>query len=143
MEIRPHRIIKRKKTRKIKVGNIYVGGDSPISVQSMTNTLTTDDDATIKQIKELEEAGADIVRVSCPDEESTKALKKITKETKAPIVADIHFHYKRAIEAAENGAKCLRINPGNIGDKNKIRDEHTHKNLLHKSKSTCKSMVNV
>ena len=120
MEIRPHRIIKRKKTRKIKVGNVDVGGDSIISVQSMTNTLTTDYKATIKQIKELEEAGADIVRVSCPDEESTKALKKITKETKVPIVADIHFHYKRAIESAISGAKCLRINPGNIGSKERI-----------------------
>ena len=88
----------------------------------MTNTLTTDHKGTIKQIKELEDAGADIIRVSCPDEESTKALKKITKETKVPIVADIHFHYKRAIEAAENGAKCLRINPGNIGDKKKIKE---------------------
>ena len=122
MELRPHRIIKRKKTRKIKVGNIYVGGDSPISVQSMTNTLTTDHLATVKQIKELEEAGADIVRVSCPDEESTKALKKITKETKVPIVADIHFHYKRAIESATSGAKCLRINPGNIGSKERVKE---------------------
>ena len=122
MEIRPHRIIKRKKTKKIKVGNVDVGGNSIISVQSMTNTLTTDHEATIKQIKELEEAGADIVRVSCPDEESTKALKKITKETKVPIVADIHFHYKRAIESAISGAKCLRINPGNIGSKERIKE---------------------
>ena len=122
MEIRPHRIIKRKKTRKIKLGNMYVGGDAPISVQSMTNTLTTDHEATIKQIKGLEDAGADIVRVSCPDEESTKALKKITKETKVPIVADIHFHYKRAIESAMSGAKCLRINPGNIGSKDRIKE---------------------
>ncbi len=122
MEIRPHRVIKRKKTRKIKVGTVYVGGDAPISVQSMTNTLTTDHSGTIKQIKKLEEAGADIVRVSCPDEESTKALKKITKETKAPIVADIHFHYKRAIESAISGAKCLRINPGNIGSKERVKE---------------------
>ncbi len=122
MEIRPHRIIKRKKTKKIKVGNIYVGGDAPIAVQSMTNTLTTDYSSTIKQIKDLEEAGADIVRVSCPDEESTKALKKITKESKVPIVADIHFHYKRAIESAKSGAKCLRINPGNIGSKERIKE---------------------
>jgi Enzyme involved in the deoxyxylulose pathway of isoprenoid biosynthesis len=106
MEIRPHRIIKRKKTKKIKVGNIFVGGDSVISVQSMTNTLTTDHEATIKQIKELEEAGADLVRVSCPDEESTKALKIITKKTRVNIVADIHFHYKRAIKSAISGAKC-------------------------------------
>ena len=122
MEIRPHRIIKRKKTKKIKVGNIFVGGDSVISVQSMTNTLTTDHEATIKQIKELEEAGADIVRVSCPDEESTKALKIITKKIRVPIVADIHFHYKRAIESAISGAKCLRINPGNIGSKERIKE---------------------
>tara|TARA_B100000945_G_scaffold38155_1_gene25658 strand:- start:3918 stop:5012 length:1095 start_codon:yes stop_codon:yes gene_type:complete len=122
MEIRPHRIINRRNTKKIKVGDISVGGDSPISVQSMTNTLTTDHESTIKQIKELEEAGADIVRVSCPDEESTEALKKITKETKAPIVADIHFHYKRAIESAISGAKCLRINPGNIGSKERIKE---------------------
>ena len=122
MEIRPHRLIKRKKTKKIKVGNVYVGGDAVISVQSMTNTLTTDYVATIKQINDLEQAGADIVRVSCPDEESTKALKKITKEAKVPIVADIHFHYKRAIESAVSGAKCLRINPGNIGSKERLKE---------------------
>ncbi len=122
MEIRPHRLIKRKRTKKIKVGNVYVGGDALISVQSMTNTLTTDYVATIKQINELEQAGADIVRVSCPDEESTKALKKITKESRVPIVADIHFHYKRAIESAISGAKCLRINPGNIGSRERIQE---------------------
>ena len=122
MEIRPHRIIKRKKTKKIKVGNVFVGGDSPITVQSMTNTLTTDYTATINQINKLEDAGADIVRVSCPDEESTQALRKITKEVKAPIVADIHFHYKRAIESAVSGAKCLRINPGNIGSNERIKE---------------------
>ena len=122
MEIRPHRIIKRKITKKINVGAVSVGGDSIISVQSMTNTLTTDIKGTISQIHALEEAGIDIVRVSCPDEQSTKALKEIVKEVSVPIVADIHFHYKRAIEAAENGAKCLRINPGNIGDKQKIHD---------------------
>tara|TARA_B100001250_G_C19788762_1_gene785434 strand:+ start:848 stop:1942 length:1095 start_codon:yes stop_codon:yes gene_type:complete len=120
MEIRPHRIINRKKTKKIKVGNISVGGDSQISVQSMTNTLTTNIKETIKQIHLLESAGADIVRVSCPDEDSTKALKEIVKEVKAPIVADIHFHYKRAIESANMGASCLRINPGNIGSKDRI-----------------------
>ena len=120
MELRPHRIINRKKTKKIKVGNIFVGGDSPISVQSMTNTITSDSASTIKQIHQLEEAGADIVRVSCPDESSTQALKKITKNVSVPIVADIHFHYKRAIEAAENGASCIRINPGNIGSKERI-----------------------
>ena len=122
MEIRPHRIIKRKKTKKIKVGNVFVGGDSPITVQSMTNTLTTDYTATINQINKLKDAGADIVRVSCPDEESTQALRKITKEVKVPIVADIHFHYKRAIESAVSGAKCLRINPGNIGSNERIKE---------------------
>jgi len=120
MEVRPHRIINRKITKEIKVGNVKVGGNAPISVQSMTNTLTTDIKGTINQIHSLEDAGADIVRVSCPDEESTKALKEIIKEVKVPIVADIHFHYKRAIEAAEMGASCLRINPGNIGDKKRI-----------------------
>ena len=120
MEIRPHRIIKRKKTKKIKVGKVFVGGDSPISVQSMTNTLTTDVKNTIKQINLLEESGADIVRVSCPDEDSTKALKDIVKGVQVPIVADIHFHYKRAIEAAQMGASCLRINPGNIGSKERV-----------------------
>ncbi|MEK9544745.1 MAG: flavodoxin-dependent (E)-4-hydroxy-3-methylbut-2-enyl-diphosphate synthase, partial [Pelagibacteraceae bacterium] len=120
MELRPHRIIKRKKTKKIMVGSVAVGGDSLISVQSMTNTLTSDSFSTIKQILELENAGADIVRVSCPDEESTRALKEIVKEVNVPIVADIHFHYKRAIEAAKMGASCLRINPGNIGSNEKI-----------------------
>ena len=120
MEIRPHRIIKRKITKEIKVGKVTVGGNSTISVQSMTNTLTTDIKKTISQIHSLEEAGADIVRVSCPDENSTKALQKIVKEVSVPIVADIHFHYKRAIEAAEMGASCLRINPGNIGSNERI-----------------------
>jgi len=120
MEIRPHRTINRKKTKKIKVGNISVGGDSQISVQSMTNTLTTNVKETVKQIHSLEEAGADIVRVSCPDEGSTKALKDIVKEVRIPIVADIHFHYKRAIEAAKLGASCLRINPGNIGSSHRV-----------------------
>ena len=120
MEIRPHRIIKRKKTRVINVGKVRVGGDSPISVQSMTNTLTTDIKGTINQINALDEAGADIVRVSCPDEDSTKALKDIVKDVSVPIVADIHFHYKRAIEAALKGASCLRINPGNIGNKERV-----------------------
>ncbi len=120
MEIRPYRIIKRKKTKQIKVGNVLVGGNSVISVQSMTNTLTTDVKNTIKQIHSLEEAGVDIVRVSCPDESSTKSLKQIVKDINVPIVADIHFHYKRAIEAAEMGASCLRINPGNIGSKERI-----------------------
>ena len=120
MEIRPHRTIKRRKTKKIKLGNVSVGGDSEISVQSMTNTLTTEVKKTIEQILSLEKAGADIVRVSCPDEDSTKSLKEIVKEVNVPIVADIHFHYKRAIEAAEMGASCLRINPGNIGSKDRV-----------------------
>ena len=120
MQIRPHRLIERKKTKKIKVGNVSVGGDSKISVQSMTNTLTTDVKNTIKQIQILEEAGVDIVRVSCPDEDSTKSLKEIVKNVNVPVVADIHFHYRRAIEAAEMGASCLRINPGNIGSKDRV-----------------------
>ncbi len=122
MSIRPFRDIKRKKTKKIKVGKVEIGGGSPITVQSMTNTLTTNVSETIKQINELTEAGADIVRVSCPDKESSLALKNIVKKIDVPIVADIHFHYKRAIEAAESGADCLRINPGNIGSKEKIRE---------------------
>ncbi len=122
MNIRPFRNIKRKKTKVISVGKVKIGGDNPISVQSMTNTLTTDIKATINQIIEIQSEGADIVRVSCPDESSSKALKEIVKHVDIPIVADIHFHYKRAIEAAENGASCLRINPGNIGDKDKIKE---------------------
>ena len=122
MSLRPFRDIHRKKTKVINVGDVKIGGDNPISVQSMTNTLTTDIQATIKQINDIHEEGADLVRVSCPDEESSLALKEITKHVSVPIIADIHFHYKRAIEAAENGAKCLRINPGNIGDKLKIHD---------------------
>jgi len=120
--IRPFREIKRRKCRKIKVGNIEVGGDAPISVQSMTNTLTTDSNATIKQINDIAEAGADIARVSCPDEDSTKALKEIIKHSTIPVVADIHFHYKRAIESAIAGAHCLRINPGNIGSKDRVAE---------------------
>ena len=122
MSIRPFRDIKRRKTKVIKVGNVKIGGNNPISVQSMTNTLTTDIRSTIKQINEIESEGADLVRVSCPDEQSSKALKEIKKNVNIPIIADIHFHYKRAIEAAESGACCLRINPGNIGDKKKIHD---------------------
>ena len=120
MEIRPHRIINRKKTKKIMVGNVPVGGNSTITVQSMTNTITSDAKSTIKQIIELEDAGADIVRVSCPDEQSTKALKEIVKNVNVPIVADIHFHHKRALEAATMGASCLRINPGNIGSSERV-----------------------
>ena len=108
--------------KKIFVGKVAVGGDSPISVQSMTNTLTTDVTGTIKQINELEEAGADIVRISCPDKDSTNALKEIVNKIKVPVVADIHFHYKRAIEAAKSGASCLRINPGNIGSKDRVKE---------------------
>ena len=122
MSLRPFRDINRRKTKVINIGKVKIGGDNPISVQSMTNTLTTNVEATINQINEIYEEGADLVRVSCPDEESSKSLREIVKNVEVPIIADIHFHYKRAIEAAENGAKCLRINPGNIGDKNKIHD---------------------
>jgi (E)-4-hydroxy-3-methylbut-2-enyl-diphosphate synthase len=120
--IRPWRHIERRKSRQIMVGSVPVGGDAPITVQSMTNTLTSDAAATIAQIRQLEEAGADIVRVSCPDEASTAALGTIVRESRVPIVADIHFHYKRGIEAAEAGAACLRINPGNIGNAQRVRD---------------------
>ncbi|MDE3116878.1 MAG: flavodoxin-dependent (E)-4-hydroxy-3-methylbut-2-enyl-diphosphate synthase [Pseudomonadota bacterium] len=122
MSVRAYRDIARRKSRQIHVGPVAVGGDAPISVQSMTNTITADARATITQVRALEEAGADIVRVSCPDEESTAALKAIVKAAKVPIVADIHFHYKRAIEAAEAGAACLRINPGNIGSAQRVKD---------------------
>tara|TARA_Y100001935_G_C17281964_1_gene497998 strand:- start:226 stop:1326 length:1101 start_codon:yes stop_codon:yes gene_type:complete len=122
MSLRPFRDIKRKKTRVINVGKLKIGGDNPITVQSMTNTLTTDIKGTIKQIEDLVDEGADLVRVSCPDKDSTNALKEIVKNTTVPIIADIHFHYKRALEAADNGAKCLRINPGNIGDKKKLSE---------------------
>ncbi len=122
MSVRPFRDIKRRKTKVITVGDVKIGGDNPISVQSMTNTLTTNVKATINQINEITKEGADIVRVSCPDKESTSALKEIVKHVSIPVVADIHFHYKRAIEAAENGAKCLRINPGNIGNEKKIHE---------------------
>lgn len=115
-------MITRRKSRKIWVGNVPVGGDSPITVQSMTNTLTHDVEATIAQVRALEIAGADIVRISCPDEESSAALKQIVPEVTVPIVADIHFHYKRAIEAAQNGAACLRINPGNIGSEERVKE---------------------
>ena len=120
--IRPWRHIERRKSRQIMVGSVPVGGDAPISVQSMTNTPTSDASATINQIRQLEEGGADIVRVSCPDEASTAAFRQIARESKVPLVADIHFHYKRGIEAAEAGAACLRINPGNIGSADRVRD---------------------
>jgi (E)-4-hydroxy-3-methylbut-2-enyl-diphosphate synthase len=122
MRVRPWRMIERRKSRQIRVGSVAVGGDAPISVQSMTNTLTTDAAATIDQIRRMEEAGVDIVRVSCPDERSTAALAQIVRGVNAPIVADIHFHYRRALEAAAAGAACLRINPGNIGGKDRVRD---------------------
>jgi (E)-4-hydroxy-3-methylbut-2-enyl-diphosphate synthase len=120
--VRPWRSIYRRPSRRIRVGRVEVGGDAPISVQTMTNTLTSDAEATIAQIRACAEAGADIVRVSCPDRESTEALRKIVRAVEVPIVADIHFHYKRAIEAAEAGAACLRINPGNIGSAERVRE---------------------
>jgi (E)-4-hydroxy-3-methylbut-2-enyl-diphosphate synthase len=120
--IRPWRRIERRRSRKIRVGSVEVGGDAPISVQSMTNTLTSDAAATINQIRQLEEAGADIVRVSCPDEASTAAFAEIARAAKVPLVADIHFHYKRALEAAAAGAACLRINPGNIGSAQRVKE---------------------
>ena len=121
MSYKEFRDIKRKKTKEINVGDVKIGGDNSISVQSMTNTLTTNVKETIKQINDCAEEGAELVRVSCPDEESTNSLKEIVKNSKVPIIADIHFHFKRAIEAAKSGAKCLRINPGNIGQKEKIK----------------------
>ncbi len=122
MSVRAYRDIERRKCRQIHVGPVPIGGDAPIAVQSMTNTVTADVRGTIDQVRALEEAGADIVRVSCPDEDATKALKAIVKASKVPIVADIHFHYKRAIEAAQAGAACLRINPGNIGSAQRVKD---------------------
>ncbi|MEO0399828.1 MAG: flavodoxin-dependent (E)-4-hydroxy-3-methylbut-2-enyl-diphosphate synthase [Pseudomonadota bacterium] len=122
MSVRPWRDIERRKCRKIMVGDVPIGGDAPIAVQSMTNTLTSDADATIRQINEIAEAGADIVRVSCPDVESTAAMSEICKHSPVPIVADIHFHYKRGIEAAKAGAACLRINPGNIGSEERVKE---------------------
>src|SRR5436853_343534 len=122
MSIRPWRDIERRKSRQIMVGSVPVGGDAPISVQTMTNTPTEDAKATIEQIRRCEDAGADIVRVSCPTAESTAALKEIVRAAHVPIVADIHFHYKRALEAADAGAACLRINPGNIGSEERVRE---------------------
>ncbi|MBS0523143.1 MAG: flavodoxin-dependent (E)-4-hydroxy-3-methylbut-2-enyl-diphosphate synthase [Proteobacteria bacterium] len=122
MSIRPYRDIVRRKSRRVMVGSVPVGDGAPITVQTMTNTLTADADATIAQIKRCEEAGVDIIRVSCPDEASTEALHKIVKASRVPIVADIHFHYKRALEAADAGAACLRINPGNIGSAERVRE---------------------
>ena len=122
MTVRAYRQIIRRKSRQIRVGSVLVGGDAPITVQTMTNTPTSDAGATIDQIRRAEAVGVDIVRVSCPDEESTRALKEIVRAAKVPVVADIHFHYKRAIEAAEAGAACLRINPGNIGSAERVRE---------------------
>src|SRR3569623_89487 len=120
--VRPWRAIQRRPSRKIRVGSVEVGGDAPITVQTMTNTVTGDAAATIGQIRRIEEAGCDIVRVSCPDEASTAALPAIVRAANIPIVADIHFHYRRAIEAALAGAACLRINPGNIGNASRVRE---------------------
>ncbi len=122
MSLRSFRDIHRRKTKVIKVGNVKIGGKNSISVQSMTNTLTKNVKATVNQINLIANEGADLVRVSCPDEDSTIALKEIVKHSSIPIIADIHFHYKRALESADNGAKCLRINPGNIGDKKKVKE---------------------
>ncbi len=119
---RPFRTIVRRNTRQIMVGDVAVGGSSPISVQTMTNTLTSDVQATIDQISQVVDAGADLVRVSCPDKASTKALKQICDASEVPIIADIHFHYKRALEAADAGAACLRINPGNIGNSSRVAE---------------------
>ena len=119
---RPYQHIERRKSRQVMVGAVPVGGDAPITVQTMTNTLTTDVAATVAQIRRCEEAGVDIVRVSCPDQESALALKDIVRQVSVPIVADIHFHYRRAIEAAQSGAACLRINPGNIGSADRVRE---------------------
>ncbi len=120
--IRPWRMIQRRASRQIRVGKVLVGGDAPISVQTMTNTITSDVKATIEQVQRCAAAGADIVRISTPDEDATRALREIVTESPVPIVADIHFHYKRAIEAAEAGAACLRINPGNIGDAKRVAE---------------------
>ena len=119
---RSYQNINRRKSRSIKVGNVIIGGSAPISVQTMTNTLTSDIPSTLRQIKRIEKVGADLVRVSVPDAKSSKSLKIICKKTNIPIIADVHFHYKRAIESAENGAACIRINPGNIGSKDKVKE---------------------
>lgn len=120
--VRPWRTIRRRTTRRVSVGTVAVGDGEPISVQTMTNTPTADATATIDQIRRCAAAGADIVRVSCPDTDSTAALGAIVAASPVPIVADIHFHYKRAIEAAAQGAACLRINPGNIGSRARLQE---------------------
>ncbi|MCU0890855.1 MAG: flavodoxin-dependent (E)-4-hydroxy-3-methylbut-2-enyl-diphosphate synthase [Sandarakinorhabdus sp.] len=137
MSVRPWRDITRRKSRQIMVGKVPVGGDAPIAVQTMTNTPTEDAVATIDQIRACEEVGADIIRVSCPTPEATAAFGKITRAAKVPIVADIHFHYKRALEAADAGAACLRINPGNIGSRARIREVSLEKHLLEKYGEPC------
>ncbi|HEV2043197.1 MAG TPA: flavodoxin-dependent (E)-4-hydroxy-3-methylbut-2-enyl-diphosphate synthase [Sphingomicrobium sp.] len=141
MSIRPWRDIARRQSRQIMVGNVAVGGDAPVTVQTMTNTPTSDAKATIDQIRRCEEAGVDIIRVSCPDVESTAALKQIVRASNVPIVADIHFHYKRALEAADAGAACLRINPGNIGSAERVREVvnagSLEKDLLEKYGEPC------
>ena len=138
MSLRPFRDIRRRKTKVINVGDVKIGGDNPISVQSMTNTLTTDVKATIKQINEIVKEGADLVRVSCPDEKSAIALKEITKHAPVPIIADIHYNYRLAIIAADNGAKCLRINPGNIGNKKRV-----HEILSAAKKNNCSIRIGI
>ena len=120
--LRSYQEIKRRKSRVVNVGNVLVGGQNPIAVQTMTNTLTTDSKDTLSQIERAAKLGADIVRVSIPDQESSNSLKQIVKHSSVPIVADIHFHYKRAIEAADNGAACIRINPGNIGSIDRVKE---------------------
>src|SRR5579875_4160481 len=122
MNYRSYQQIERRRSRQIHVGRVPVGGGAPITVQTMTNTLTPDVAATVAQIRRAEDAGVDIVRVSCPDQESALALKDIVRQVRVPVVADIHFHYKRAIEAAESGAACLRSNPGNIGSAERLRE---------------------
>src|SRR5246127_3376297 len=122
MSLRPYQDIQRRKSRRVYVGNVPVGDGAPITVQTMTNTLTTDVEGTVAQIRRAELAGVDIIRVSCPDQESALALKHIVHEVNVPIVADIHFHYKRAIEAADAGAACLRIKPGNIGSDERVKE---------------------
>jgi (E)-4-hydroxy-3-methylbut-2-enyl-diphosphate synthase len=122
MSVRPWRDIERRECRQIMVGNVPVGGDAPITVQTMTNTPTEDAKATIDQIRRCEDVGCDIIRVSCPTEESTRNFRQITRAAHIPVVADIHFHYKRALEAADAGAACLRINPGNIGSADRVAE---------------------
>src|SRR5215211_3349447 len=122
MSLRPWRDIERRPSRQIMVGSVAVGGDAPVTVQTMTNTPTSDAKATIDQIRRCEEVGVDIIRVSCPDVESTAAMREITRAANVPVVADIHFHYKRALEAADAGVACLRINPGNIGSAERVRE---------------------